>query len=202
MECKTLEESKNYALSISMENRHERNSHQKRANKNKRKKSATYFCRDLEYFKIVKSEKEETLGESGRMVESFISPDSEFIEELKIQLIYGDLLNYKYFIGKDFKNLFNKVKEIQNQKNSLNSSQKREKNSKCFNAAYDKKKARKESEDSEREKYEAELKERYYKYGFIISGDVIYPKLSMGPNKIFDTSKIKVNPFIKPYYNK
>lgn len=202
IECKTLEESKNYALSISMENRHERNSHQKRANKNKRKKSATYFCRDLEYFKIVKSEKEETLGESGRMVESFISPDSEFIEELKIQLIYGDLLNYKYFIGKDFKNLFNKVKEIQNQKNSLNSSQKREKNSKCFNAAYDKKKARKESEDSEREKYEAELKERYYKYGFIISGDVIYPKLSMGPNKIFDTSKIKVNPFIKPYYNK
>ena len=78
---KDLEETKNYAWSISMEIRHERNFHQKRANKTQRKNSSTYFCRDLKYFKIVKSEEEPTIGESGRMVESFISPEPEFIKE-------------------------------------------------------------------------------------------------------------------------
>ena len=113
---KDLEETKNYAWSISIEIRHERNFHQKRANKTQRKNSSTYFCRDLKYFKIVKSEEEPTIGESGRMVESFISPKPEFIKELRIQLIYGDLLDYKYFIGNNFKNLFEKIKEIQKKK--------------------------------------------------------------------------------------
>ena len=63
-------------------------------------------------------------------------------------------------------------------------------------------KKKNENEDSEREKYEAELKERYYKYGFIITGDVIYPNLSMRlTNNIADTSKIIVNTFTKSYYN-
>ena len=139
MEGKNLEESKNYAWSISMENRHKRNSHQKRANKIQRKNSSTYFCRDLKYFEIVKDEKEPTVGESGRMVKSFISPEPEFIKELKIQSIYGDLLNYKYFIGNDFKNLFEKIKEIQEKKKTLLIGEKKEKNTKCFNASFDKK---------------------------------------------------------------
>ena len=139
MEGKNLEESKNYAWSISMENRHKRNSHQKRANEIQRKNSSTYFCRDLKYFEIVKDEKEPTVGESGRMVKSFISPEPEFIKELKIQSIYGDLLNYKYFIGNDFKNLFEKIKEIQEKKKTLLIGEKKEKNTKCFNASFDKK---------------------------------------------------------------
>ena len=52
---------------------------------------------------------------------------------------------------KDFKNLFEKVKEIQTQKNPFHLSQKREKNSKCLNAAYAKKKddeKKNENEDS------------------------------------------------------
>ena len=57
-------------------------------------------------------EKIKIKGESGKMVESFISSDKNKINQLKTRLIYGDLFYEKLFYNDNFKELFNKMDEI------------------------------------------------------------------------------------------
>ena len=54
--------------------------------------------------------------ENGRIIESFISTDINIIKDLKTNLIYGELLNYKYYIKKNFDELLLKMNEIKTNK--------------------------------------------------------------------------------------
>lgn len=51
-------------------------------------------------------------GESGRIIESYFDDEKTVLRELKYLPYFGELLNYKYFVDKDFSELFNKMKEI------------------------------------------------------------------------------------------
>ena len=102
--------SKHYALPISMEFRHEKNSHQKINPKNPGLFSPICYVRDLKYKKYSEKisiyikgkdgkieKKTQIKGESGKMVESFFSSDEKKINRLKTELIYGDLFDEKLF---------------------------------------------------------------------------------------------------------
>ena len=112
--------SKNYALPISFEFRHEKNSHQKRRNKNPRVFSPCVFYKDGKYEeireKIIVNRKKgkEVIekGESGRMVERYLCDDNKRFELLKNIPIFGELLDYTYFVEKDFSRLLKKMDEI------------------------------------------------------------------------------------------
>ena len=112
-----IEISKNYALPISFEFRHEKNSHQKRKNKNPRVFSPFVFYKDGKFERIKKKIKingNEIIekGESGRMVESYLTEDNKIFLLLKNIPIFGDLLDYTYYIEKDFSRLLKKMDEI------------------------------------------------------------------------------------------
>jgi len=116
-----IEVSKNLAFPLSMEFRHEKNSHQKRNNKNIKSFSPFLFYRDGNFVEIKEEKKIDgktvVKGEAGRMVESFLDTNTSVILELKAFHIFGDLLDYKYFIGKDFSSLISKMNSIK--KNEL-----------------------------------------------------------------------------------
>ena len=110
-------EAKNLALPISIEFRHEKNSHQKRKSKNLKHLSPFWFYRDGKARRISVDEKMENgtdykKGESGRIIESYFDDEKTVLRELKYLPYFGELLNYKYFVDKDFSELFNKMKEI------------------------------------------------------------------------------------------
>ena len=105
-----IKESKNIAFSISMENRHEKNCHTKVRKKNLGN-TPILFCRDCKIDRIV-SEKNPNKGESGRIIESFIYDNQLRISKLKTLNKYGCLLDYRYFIDKNFNELKKKVVEI------------------------------------------------------------------------------------------
>ena len=134
-----INESKHYALPISMEFRHEKNSHQKIVPKNPGLLSPLFYVRDLKYKKCSEKiityikgkdgkneEKEGIKGESGKMVESFISADEKKINRLKKELIYGELFDKKYFYNDNFKDLFNKMDEIKSNVESINNKKENE----------------------------------------------------------------------------
>ena len=50
------------------------------------------------------------------MVESFIDTNTAVILELKAFHIFGELLDYKYFIWKDFSSLISKMNSIKKNK--------------------------------------------------------------------------------------
>ena len=110
-------EAKNLALPISFELRHEKNSHQKRNNKNPKQLCPFLFYRDgkvhrISVTKAMEDGTEFKKGESGRIVESYFDDCTKKITELKHLPIFGELLDYKYFIGNDFSELMNKMEEI------------------------------------------------------------------------------------------
>ena len=49
-------------------------------------------------------------GEGGRIIESYFDDEKTVLRELKYLPYFGELLNYKYFVDKDFSALFNKMK--------------------------------------------------------------------------------------------
>ena len=71
-------------------------------------------------------EKTKIKGESGKIVENFISSDEKKINQLKTELIYGDLFDKKLFYNDNFEELFNKMEEIKS-KVELNNNQKEKK---------------------------------------------------------------------------
>ena len=174
---KDPEESKNLAFPISFEFRHEKNSHQKRYSKNTKNFSPFLFYRDgkadrIEVYKKI-DDKIIKKGESGKMVERFLSVEENVISELKNLHIFGELLDYKYFIDKDFKQFLKKIKEIKekvSQRNKLEKEKKKKENKdessdtiKTFQIIDDKKRS---------ELWEKKLEEE----GIIKFGDIHFTK--------------------------
>ena len=110
---KNIKEKKDSAFSISMEFRHEKNSHQKKNIRNRFEDSPIYYCDNGNIKKILYfNEKNKNIGEDGKLVESFINSDPNVIRILKEKKIFGELLDYSLFIQKDFSLLNNKINEI------------------------------------------------------------------------------------------
>ena len=59
------------------------------------------------------------IGESGKIIDKYINEDPNIIRKLKLVKIYGDILDYKLFIRKNFNELKIKMDEIRN-KNKKN----------------------------------------------------------------------------------
>ena len=119
-----IEEAKNLALPISFELRHEKNYHHKRNNKNPKQLSPFLFYRDgkahrISVTKTGENGTEYKKGESGRIVESYFDDSGKIIIELKYLPFFGELLDYKYFIGNDFSELMKKIEEIKKKDQKL-----------------------------------------------------------------------------------
>ena len=111
-----IKKSKNYAMPISMEFRHEKNGHMKKSLKNKNVLSPILYLKDGKVKKFLYEEiNGEKKGESGKFIEKFIDDNPIVIKELKLVKIFGELLDYKLFIEKDFDKLKLKMNEIKNQ---------------------------------------------------------------------------------------
>ena len=98
-------DSKHHAFGISMILRHESNS-------KKKKYSPIYYCDNGETKEIRNKENNIFKGEDGLMIESLILDEPNLIISLVKDFIYGNLLEVKYFIGKDFSELEKKVLQI------------------------------------------------------------------------------------------
>lgn len=186
VDIEEIEESKRYALSISMEFRHEKNCHEKKQQKNGIKNSPVFFSRDLKYEKIEIKIDGKRKGESGRIVESFIIPDLKKIKRLKVGLIYGELLDYKYYIQKDFKDLIIKMNEIDNRENKKMEVKNIYKDEcKTYdNIIID------EDNISKKEKVKNinNIIKAYEKIGFVVEGDRIYSKASRESVRFYKSS--------------
>ena len=140
-----LKEKKNIAFAISMEFRHEKNSHQKKNIRNKFEVSPMYYCDNGEIKKIIYlNEINENIGEDGILVESFIDNDLNTIRILKEKIIFGELLDYNLFIQKDFIIMKNKMNEI-----LKNIKEKEEKKINTFDKDKDKNKLQEERIENE-----------------------------------------------------
>jgi hypothetical protein len=162
-----------YAVPISMEFRHEKNCHQKFAKKNNCQFSPHFYVRDLKFEKIEESEGNIVKGESGRLLESFMSSDIIKIEELKKDQIYGELLDPNLYVHKNFDELFAKKEEIK-LKNKSNKTNDEDKN--VVLKEIDNEKSDKNNNKQEKIREISEILKRYEKLGVIMVGDVIYPK--------------------------
>ena len=102
----------NHAFGISMVNRHEKNSHQKKNLKNDSLPLRFNYCDNGEKKTIiVKNRNNKFTGEDGVLVETLIGKQN-FILSLAKDFIYGELLDYRLFIQKDFEELKTKVNII------------------------------------------------------------------------------------------
>ena len=99
-----IKKSKNYAVPLCLDFKHEKG-HMTRSHKNKFIDSPILYFKIGEIGIINYQDKNGIKGESGRLIESFIDEDRNLIKELKLVKIYGEILDYKLFIGKDFQRL-------------------------------------------------------------------------------------------------
>ena len=171
-EIKEISESINYAFPISMEFRHEKNGYQK----NTDLLSPQFFFRDLKYEKIEYEEKNTIKEGSGKIIESFISPDTKKLEDLKTKLIYGELLDWHLFTQKNFKDLFSKIDVINLKNKSKDVSNEKEK------------------EKILKMKEKEKMYKRYKELGFYIIGDVVYSKNSMESIRYYEDYELEYKP--------
>lgn len=161
---------KNHAFAISMEFRHENNSHHKKYQKNINIISPIYYFDKTEIKEINYSKNGKIQGEDGRLIENFIDEDRDVILSLQGDIIYGDLLNYKLFIQKDFTALKERMKKIQNSPDKFGS--------KKFESNIEKDKDnlnwREFKNDTEEKNYFDEIYRRMKKYGIISISDEEY----------------------------
>ena len=141
-------DSKHHAFGISMILRHESNS-------KKEKYSPIYYCDNGETKEIRYKENNIFKGEDGLMIESLILDDLNLIISLVKDFIYGNLLEVKYFIGKDFSEFEKKILQI------------RKDNENYFRALNEGKKS------NEQNNYD-EIKRRSLKTGTFEYGDQFY----------------------------
>ena len=106
---------KNHTFGISVVLRHEKNSHQKKNQKNRYVNSPIYFCIDggIESY-IYQKDNNKCFGEDGIIVESFITKNRKIIISLAKDFIYGELLDINLFVDKNFNSLFSKAQNIIN----------------------------------------------------------------------------------------
>ena len=104
---------KNHAFGISIVFRHEKNSHQKKNLKNGNIRSPFYYCNNGKIKETKYLEEGNILtGEDGILIESLITEDRERIISLTKDFIYGELLDFRLLIVKDFSELNNKIQKI------------------------------------------------------------------------------------------
>ena len=150
--------------------------------KNPGKFSPLFYVRDLKFEQSsLKVEDSDIIKrESSEMVESFISSDNTRLKKLKIKLIYGELLDYKLFINNNFKDLLNKMNEInEKEKSNLNKDKKEKKGEEFGN----------EKPDKSGEKID--ILRKYEELGFMFAGDVIYSKASRESIKYYKNSDLE-----------
>ena len=172
-ELANIDNPEKYAVSISMEFRHEKNCHQKFATKNNCQFSPHFYVRDLKFEKIEEKKGNIVKGESGRLLESFMSSDIIKIEELKKDQIYGELLDPNLYVHKNFDELFAKKEEIE-KNNKSNKTNEEDKNVNI--KENDNEKSDKNNNEQEKIREISDILKRYEKFGSIIVGDVVYPK--------------------------
>ena len=83
---------------MSMEFRHENNSHLKKNQKNIHITSPIYYFDKENIKKIMYDKNKKIQGEDGRLIEVLIDEDRDIILSLKADIIYGNLLDTKFFI--------------------------------------------------------------------------------------------------------
>ena len=113
--AKNPEEAKNYAFPISIDFMHEKGGHYKYSLKNHKDIVPVIYYRGLKAeieVNTINKKKNILNGESGGIIENFICKDKYILEALMRKHIFGELLDKKYFEGKDFKLLINQIKEI------------------------------------------------------------------------------------------
>lgn len=105
---------KDYAMPLSLHFMHENGGHNKFDLKNDDYYPSSVFFRGLniEIEVFYNSFKDGIMfGESGIMIEKFISTDKHIIHILSTKFIFGEFLSEEYFNQKDFKKLINDVKQ-------------------------------------------------------------------------------------------
>ena len=111
---------KNHAFAVSMEFRNQNNSHHKKNQKNNNIASPIYYF-DKENTKQNKYNKNNKIQrEDGQLIENFIDEDKNIISSLNNDIIYGNLLDTKFFIQENFDELKNKMNKIRKKKNIFN----------------------------------------------------------------------------------
>ena len=175
-----IKKSKNYAMPISMEFRHEKNGHMKKSLKNKHLHSPILYLKNRKVNTLIYKELNNIkIGESGKIIEKCINEDPNIIRELKLVKIYGEILDYKLFIKKDFNELKLKMDEIRN-KNKTN------KELIDFKISL-------KSDKDEKTKIEERRIKQLEKQGIIKCGDVYYSKIARElykKRKIYDPFKL------------
>ena len=175
-----IKKSKNYAMPISMEFRHEKNGHMKKSLKNKHLYSPILYLKNGKVNSLIYKEINNIkVGESGKIIEKCINEDPNIIRELKLVKIYGEILDYKLFIKKDFNELKKKMDEIRN-KNTTN------KELMDFKISLN-------SDKDEKTIIEERRIKRLEKQGIIKYGDVYYSKKARElyqKRKIYDPFKL------------
>ena len=113
----------NHAFAVSMEFRHEKNSHQKKNLKNKMIESPIYYFDNgkIKFIEYIKKEnkKERKMGEDGRLIEYFIDMDRNIINSLQTDIIYGKLLKVDLFTKENFIDLKTEMNKIKKEKNKF-----------------------------------------------------------------------------------
>ena len=179
-EINEIKKSKNYAMPISMEFRHEKNGHMKKSLKNKHLHSPILYLKNGKVNTLIYKELNNIkIGESGKIIEKCINEDPNIIRELKLVKIYGEILDYKLFIKKDFNELKLKMDEIRN-KNKTN------KELIDFKISL-------KSDKDEKTKIEERRIKQLEKQGIIKCGDVYYSKIARElykKRKIYDPFKL------------
>ena len=130
-----INKAKNYAMPLYVDFLHEKGGHHKYSLKNKDDISPCIYFRGLKAeIEVNYIYKKGSLidGESGKIIENFICKEKKIIQALSSKLIFGELLDNKYFGGKDFTQLINAVKnklkmEEEKEKNKIKNYHAREK---------------------------------------------------------------------------
>ena len=165
-----IEESKNLALPLSIEIRNQRNSLQKYNYKNYTNFPSLLFYRDGNIEIIQEIEKSDNNSFiTGRIIDSFLSSDKYVIWELKNFHKFGELLNYEYFVDRDFSKLLKKMEEIKRKGDIKNELENELKNVKFDNKGKYKRILNKKLIN---ERYKKKLEEE----GIIKFGDIHYTK--------------------------
>jgi len=103
---------KDCAFGISIVLRHENNSHKKKNLNNCYIISPIYYCDNGEAIELKKEISKKDGGEDGIIIECLIIKNQETIISLARDFIYGELLDFKLFIQKDFTELMKRIDDI------------------------------------------------------------------------------------------
>lgn len=105
-----INESKNYAMPITILLKHEKGGHYKFLIKNRDKLPPFIYYRGLNIEIVFDNNEGIVSGESGLIIENFYCPNKKIIAELLTKFCYGEFLSKEYFILNNNKKLINDVK--------------------------------------------------------------------------------------------